>query len=59
MNSMFLLIPLGLGLFVIAVAAFLWAVRNEQFDDLDTPALRILLDEDPPLPGDDGETNGD
>ena len=32
---------------VIAIAAiFLWAVRSGQFDDLDTPAVRILADED-------------
>lgn len=46
MNSMFLLIPLGLGLLAIAVAAFAWAVRSGQFDDLDTPATRILFDDD-------------
>ena len=34
-----------------AVWAFFWAVRSGQFDDLDTPAVRILLDEDD-APGD-------
>lgn len=52
MNSIFLLVPLGLGLLAIAIAAFVWAVRNEQFDDLDSPARRILLDEDPASPSD-------
>ncbi|WP_347341866.1 cbb3-type cytochrome oxidase assembly protein CcoS [Microvenator marinus] len=28
-----------------AVAAFVWATRNQQFDDVDSPAVRIL-DED-------------
>jgi cbb3-type cytochrome oxidase maturation protein len=28
------------------VAAFIWAVRRGQFDDLDTPAVRILHDEE-------------
>ncbi len=26
------------------LVAFLWAVRNEQYDDFDTPAVRILFD---------------
>ncbi|KAA0206270.1 MAG: cbb3-type cytochrome oxidase assembly protein CcoS [Proteobacteria bacterium] len=43
MNSLFLLIPLGLILLVAAVAAFFWAVRSGQFDDLETPAWRIRL----------------
>ena len=28
-----------------AAAAFRWAVRDGQFDDTETPALRILLDD--------------
>ncbi|MBE2293108.1 MAG: cbb3-type cytochrome oxidase assembly protein CcoS [Xanthomonadaceae bacterium] len=34
----------------LAVAAFVWAVKRGQFDDLDTPALDILEDDDRPLP---------
>ena len=45
-----MLIPLSLGLLVAAVAAFVWAVKRGQFDDLDTPALDILEDDDRPLP---------
>lgn len=44
MNVLFLLIPVSLLLLVLAVAVFFWAVRNGQFDDLDTPAYRILMD---------------
>jgi cbb3-type cytochrome oxidase maturation protein len=49
----FVLIPLGLTLLAVAVLAFFWAVRNGQFDDLETPAWRILLDDDskPPPTG--------
>jgi len=32
----------------LAVWAFFWAVRNDQFDDLDTPALDILDDDEEP-----------
>jgi cbb3-type cytochrome oxidase maturation protein len=46
MNILYLLIPLGLVLVVIMVAAFFWAVRGGQFDDLQTPAVQILLDDD-------------
>ncbi|MFQ5633950.1 MAG: cbb3-type cytochrome oxidase assembly protein CcoS [Gammaproteobacteria bacterium] len=42
----FYLIPLGVVLVVLAVGAFFWAVRAGQFDDLETPAWRILLDDD-------------
>jgi cbb3-type cytochrome oxidase maturation protein len=48
LNSIFFLIPLGLCLLVVAVAAFVWAVRNGQFDDLETPAARILFDDERP-----------
>ena len=46
MNILFALIPLAIVLLVFAVWAFFWAVRSGQFDDLDTPAIRILLDDD-------------
>jgi cbb3-type cytochrome oxidase maturation protein len=42
---LFALVPLALALLGLAIAAFLWAVRAGQFDDLDTPAVRILLDD--------------
>ena len=46
MNILFLLIPLALLLLAGAVWAFFWAVGSGQFDDLDTPAMRILMDDD-------------
>ena len=51
MTILLVLIPLGLLLLGVAVAAFVWAVRNGQFDDLEDEAGRILFDEDvPPAP---------
>ena len=50
MNILLLLIPLSLMLLVAAIAMFVWAVRRGQFDDLDTPALDILTDDDRPAP---------
>lgn len=45
MNVLFILIPIALLLAAASVAAFRWAVRNEQFDDLESPAVRVLFDE--------------
>ena len=50
MTILLLLIPLSLLLLGAAVWAFAWAVRCGQFDDLDTPALDILCEDEP---GDD------
>ena len=47
MTILLLLIPLSLLLLGAAVWAFAWAVRRGQFDDLDTPALDILCDDEP------------
>jgi len=46
MNIIYVLIPLSILLMIIAIAAFFWAVKNDQFDDLDTPALDILDDDE-------------
>ncbi len=48
MIILLLLIPLSLLLLVAAIWAFVWAVRRGQFDDLDTPAIDILRDDDAP-----------
>jgi len=46
MTILYLLIPLSLILLGLAVWAFFWAVKNDQFEDLEGPAHRILFDED-------------
>lgn len=46
MSILYILIPLALVLLGVAVWAFFWAVGSGQFDDLDTPAVRILMDDD-------------
>lgn len=50
MRILLLLIPISLVLLGAAIAAFVWAVKRGQFDDLDTPALDILEDDDRPAP---------
>ncbi len=46
MSILYVLIPLALLLLGGAVWAFFWAVGSGQFDDLDTPAVRIIMDDD-------------
>jgi cbb3-type cytochrome oxidase maturation protein len=40
------LVPIALALGALGLAAYLWALRSGQFDDLDGAAERILFDED-------------
>lgn len=47
MEVIYLLVPLALALAVAAVWAFAWSVRSGDLDDLETPPLRMLFDEDP------------
>lgn len=49
MSILYLLIPLAVGLMVVAIAFFLWTVRTGQYDDLEGPAHRILMDDDDPM----------
>lgn len=51
MSVIYIALPVALLMGFGAVAAFVWAVNRGQYDDLDTPAIRILHD--------DEETNGD
>jgi len=48
-SILYLLIPLAVGLMAIAIAFFLWTVRTGQYDDLEGPAHRILMDDDDPM----------
>jgi cbb3-type cytochrome oxidase maturation protein len=48
MNILFLLIPISLVIMGIAIWVFLWAIRSGQFEDLEGPAHRILMDDDDP-----------
>ena len=45
MSIVYLLLPASMILAVVAICGYLWASRSGQFDDLDTPPLRILNDE--------------
>ncbi len=47
MNIFYLLIGVSLLAALIFLGAFIWAVRSGQFDDNETPAMRILFDDGP------------
>ncbi len=49
MNNLLILIPIALGLGALGLAAFVWSLRTNQYEDLDGAAQRILDDEEPDL----------
>lgn len=46
MNVILILIPVSLASAGAFLLAFIWSVRNGQFEDTDTPAMRILGEDD-------------
>lgn len=46
MSVLFIVLPLAILIAVAFVAAFAWAAKAGQFDDLDTPAMRVAVDDD-------------
>ena len=46
MSVIYVLLPVSIALAVAGVLAFRWAVRSGQFDDLDTPPVRMLHDDE-------------
>lgn len=67
MEILYLLIPLSIILVGLIAWVFIWAINSGQFDDLEGPAHRILMDDDRPLSstekkeagGDTGPENSD
>jgi cbb3-type cytochrome oxidase maturation protein len=47
MEIVFILLPITLLLALLGVGAYVWSVRTGQFDDLETPALKPLIDGEP------------
>ena len=56
MNVLVYLVPLAIGLGLIGLLAFLWAMKTGQFDDLDGAAWRAISDDD--LPDDENKKSG-
>lgn len=61
MNMLYILIILALMVLALAIAALLWAIRNRQFDDLDSEGWSVVLDDDrkPPQENRDKPGNTD
>lgn len=46
MEILYLLIPMSVALVAVIALALIWAVKSGQFEDMEGPAHRILMDED-------------
>lgn len=49
MTGLAFLIPIALGMGLMGLAAFLWSLRDGQYDDMDGAANRILIDDEDDL----------
>lgn len=59
MEVLYLFVPLSMLVVAGLVWAAFWAIRNNQFDDLEGPAHRILMDDDDPkIPTKDDSSEG-
>jgi cbb3-type cytochrome oxidase maturation protein len=45
MSVLIFLIPLTLLIALVALAAFLWSLKNKQYEDMEGAASRILFDD--------------
>ncbi len=57
MDILYLLIPLSLVFVAVIAGFFLWAVKSGQFEDMEGPAHRILMDDDLPQDQKKGDQN--
>ena len=57
MNIFYLLIGVSLFAALIFLGAFIWAVKSGQFDDNETPSMRMLFDDEPPKEVETDNTN--
>jgi cbb3-type cytochrome oxidase maturation protein len=48
MSVLYIVVPLAIVMAAVALYAFFWAVHKGQYDDLDTPPNRILVDDESP-----------
>ena len=52
MNTLYVQILIGVFIMLGIIIAFIASVKSGQYDDLDSPAHRILMDDDDPrIPG--------
>ena len=51
MDILWLLVPMSVLIAIGIGAVFIWSARSGQFDDLEGPGFRVLMDDQPPPPG--------
>ena len=59
MESLYLLIPISVLLVFVIGVLFWWSLRSGQYDDLEGPAYRLLMDDREQLPADGQERDRD
>lgn len=58
MDALYMLIPIAIIVMIVVVVAFIYTVKSGQYDDLEGPAHRILMDDDDPrIPGNANKTS--
>ena len=45
MSVLYLLIPIGILFLIIAIAFFFWAIKQGQYDDLESQALKVVIED--------------
>ena len=58
MEVLYLMLPIAVLVALVLVLVFLWSVRSGQYDDLEGPAHRILMDDDASTPEEEESTPG-
>lgn len=59
MESLYLLIPFSVVLVFAIAVIFWWSVKSGQFDDLEGPGFKVVMDDDTPkVPAKNGQTEG-
>ena len=57
MSILYLLIPLAAILAIVGVIFFIWSVKSGQFEDLEGPGFRVLMDDDEDLIPEDAKVH--
>ena len=55
MDVIYILLPIALILVVVIIWIFMWAVKSDQFEDLEGPAHRIIMEKDDEIKKDEDD----
>lgn len=59
MKILVILIVVSLCIALLFLALFIWSVKTNQYDDTDSPSIRILYDDDPKIKNNVADKNND